>query len=208
MHTLLLQGWQYSNDPNLKPYQVRHNELTVCDGCVMWGSRVVVPQTGRKSVMEQLHDGHPGTSRMKSLARSFVWWPQMDDDIADRVKSCNQCQLTRHAPQPAPLHPWEWPDRPWTRLHIDYAQPYLEKWFLIVVDAHSKWLEVKIVKSATTANTIDHYATVPDVIDDFIPFQSPTTTTTAQQANSELPTPLRRSTRVRTAPDRLTYPPK
>ena len=54
----------------------------------------------------------------------------------------------------------------------------------------------------------DHYATVPDVIDDFIPFQSPTTTTTAQQANSELPTPLRRSTRVRTAPDRLTYPPK
>ena len=153
VHTLLLQGWQYSN---LKPYQVRHNELTVCDGCVMWGSRVVVPQAGRKSVMEQLHDGHPGTSRMKSLARSFVWWPQMDDDIADRVKSCNQCQLTRHAPQPAPLHPWEWPDHPWTRLHIDYAGPYLEKWFLIVVDAHSKWLEVKIVKSATTANTTDH----------------------------------------------------
>ena len=51
----------------------------------------------------------------------------------------------------------------------------------------------------------DHYATVPDVSGDFIPFQSPTTTTTAQQANSELPTPLRRSTRVRTAPDRLTY---
>jgi len=53
----------------------------------MWGSRIVVPQTGHKSVMEQLHDGHPGTSRMKSLARNFVWWPQMDDDdIADRMK--------------------------------------------------------------------------------------------------------------------------
>ena len=80
----------------------------------------------------------------------------MDDDIGDRVKSCNQCQLTRHAPQPAPLHPWEWPDRPWVRLHIDYAGPYLGKWFLIVVDAHSKWLDVKIVNSDTTTSTIDH----------------------------------------------------
>jgi len=89
VHTLLLQGWQYSSDPDLKPHQVRHNELTVCYDCVMWGSCIVVPQAGCKSVMEQLHNGHPGTSRMKSLARSFVWWPQMDDDVADRVKSCN-----------------------------------------------------------------------------------------------------------------------
>ena len=64
-----------------------------------------------------------------------------------------QYQLTRHAPQPAPLYPWEWPDRPWVHLHIDYAGPYLGKWLLIMVDAHSKWLEVKIVNSATT---IDH----------------------------------------------------
>ena len=147
IHRLLLQGW---------PYQVRHSELSVCDGCVMWGNRIVVPQAGRKKAMEQLHDGHLGISRMKSLARSFVWWPQMDDEIADRVKSCNQCQLTRHAPQTAPLYPWEWPDHPWVRLHIDYAGLYLGKWFLIVVDAHSKWLEVKIVSSATTTNTLDH----------------------------------------------------
>jgi len=51
VHTLLLQGWQYSSDPDLKPYQVRPSELTVCDGCVMWGSHIVVPQAGRKSVM-------------------------------------------------------------------------------------------------------------------------------------------------------------
>jgi len=118
VHTLLLQGWQYSSNPDLKPYQVRHNELTVCDGCVMWGSRIFVPQAGRKSVMEQLHDGHPGSSRMKSLAENFVWWPQMDDDIEEIVKSCN---LTRHAAQSVPLHPWEWLDCPWVRLYIDYA---------------------------------------------------------------------------------------
>ena len=34
--------------------------------------------------------------------------------------------------------------------------PYLGKWFLIVVDAHSNWLEVKVVNSATTTTTIEH----------------------------------------------------
>ena len=101
VHKMLLKGW-----PELKPYQVRHNELTICDGCVMWGNRIVVPQAGHKRVMEQLHDGNPGVSRMKSLAQSFVLWPRLDDDIADRVKSCIQCQQSCHAPQPAPLHPW------------------------------------------------------------------------------------------------------
>jgi len=77
----------------------------------------------------------------------------MDDDIANKVKSCNQCKLTRHAPQPTPLHLWEWPYRPWVRLYVDYAGPFLGQWLLIVVNAYSKWLEVKIVNSATTANT-------------------------------------------------------
>ena len=43
---------------------------------------------------------------------------------------------------------------PWERLHIDYAGPFLGKMFLMVVDAHSKWLEVEIVSSATSANAI------------------------------------------------------
>ena len=140
VHRMLLQGWQHSNDPELKPYQVRHNELSIRTYVmdVMWWNHIVVPQAGHKRVMEQLHDGYPGVSQMKSLARSFVWWPWMDDDIIDRVKSCNQCQQSHHIPQPAPLHPSEWPDQPWMCLHIDYAGPCLGKWFLVVVDAHSR----------------------------------------------------------------------
>ena len=50
---------------------MRHCELSVCDGCVIWGNRVVIPQAGCKKVMEQLHDGHPDTSRMKIFTRSI-----------------------------------------------------------------------------------------------------------------------------------------
>ena len=55
----------------------------------MWGSRVVVLPLGRGKLMDQLHEGHPGTCRMKSLARSYVWWPNIDEEVEAMVKQCN-----------------------------------------------------------------------------------------------------------------------
>ena len=64
----VLSGWVDSDDPDLQPYQSRATGLSVQDGCVLWGSRVVVPEKGRKAVMSLLHEGHPGITRMKQLA--------------------------------------------------------------------------------------------------------------------------------------------
>ena len=155
VHTLLLTGWKDITGDHMKPFQQRQNELSVQDGCVLWGTRVVVPPQLREKVLQKLHEGHPGASRMKSLARSFVWWPGMDKNIEDRVKACEPCQRSRYLPAAAPLQPWEWPQRPWARVHIDYAGPFMGRMFLILVDAHSKWMEVKSVSSATTSTTVE-----------------------------------------------------
>ena len=72
--------------------------------------------------------------------------------IENRVRSCEKCQTNRPLPPKAPLHPWEYPSRPWTRLHIDHAGPFLGHTFLIVVDAHSKWIESHIVNSTSSDN--------------------------------------------------------
>ena len=125
VRTLLQQGWQDTKDINLKPYQKRRNELSLHDGCILWGSRAVVPPQGRDKVKQELHEGHPGGTRMKTLARSFVWWPQIDDDLEEVVKRCKQCQCLRNQPPVAPLQPWEWPEKPWVRVHADYAGPFL-----------------------------------------------------------------------------------
>lgn len=76
---------------------------------------------------------------MKGLARSYMWWPHMDTDIENKVKSCTIYQEHRKVPACAPLHPWEWPKKPWRRFHIDYAGPFIGKMSLVIVDAHSKW---------------------------------------------------------------------
>ena len=97
---------------------------------------------------------------MKSIARSYVWWPGMDSEIENRVKACHACQENVNSPAKAPVHPWEWPERAWSRVHIDYAGPFEGRMFLIVIDAFSKWLEVAPVRHATSQSTIDKLRTI------------------------------------------------
>lgn len=153
---MVQKGWAHElAGEEFKPYNVRKQELSVQNGCVLWGARVIVPKPGQGDVLQQLHQCHPGVSRMKALARSYVWWPKMDQDVENLVKVCSTCQEQRHNPAVAPLHPWDWPDRPWKRLHVDYAGPYLGKMFFVIVDAHSKWMDVYPLNSATSATTIE-----------------------------------------------------
>ena len=85
-----------------------------------------------------------------------MWWPGLDEDIQDLVKSCETCQAVKHAPAVAPMHPWEWPPRPWQRVHIDFAGPFQGATFFVAVDdAHSKWPEVEVMTSTTAAKTIE-----------------------------------------------------
>ena len=155
VHEYLLKGWS-NNDrrPDLQPYKNRRQELSVHDGCILWGSRVVIPMKGRKLVMQELHSAHPGINKMKGLARSYVWWPGMDADLETLAKGCQTCQEHQNVPSSAPLHPWEYPDGPWKRLHIDFAGPIQGQMLFVVVDAYSKWIEVIVMNKITAKATI------------------------------------------------------
>ena len=136
------------------PFWRRKDELTVEGECILWGMRVVIPSKWRDKVLDELHKCHPGVVRMKTLARSHIWWPNLDSAIERRAKAYTACQCNKHLPPKAPLHYWPWPPAPWDRIHIDFAGPFMGKMLFIVVDAHSKWPEVCIMTSTTTARTI------------------------------------------------------
>ena len=148
-------GWPSKvNDRRFDAYFSRKDEISITDGCLTWGTRVIIPAKCQDAVLCLLHDTHIGMSSMKTTGRSYVWWPGMDRDIEATVRSCPQCDKCQSSPALAELHPWEWPSTPWSRIHIDHAGPYLGKFFLVVIDAHSKWLEVIAVPNTSTMATI------------------------------------------------------
>ena len=122
---------QHDDNEQLKPYIQRKDELSIHDGCLMWGIWVIVPSRFRPVLLDELHNAHSGIVRMKAVGRSLMWWPGIDLDIERTVNSCDTCRRSRPKPAEAPLQPWSFPERPWSRLYIDYAGPFMGKMILV-----------------------------------------------------------------------------
>ena len=116
-------GWPINHyaDPDLKPYFTGRHELSEEQGCLMWGLRTVIPPSLTQTILTELHEGLPGIARTKSIARSHVWWPKIDQEIEKVTRECQSCNKTRRAPLASPLLLWSWPTAPWQRVHVDFA---------------------------------------------------------------------------------------
>ena len=143
-----------SGSSTLVPFKTRQDELGTQQGCILWGARVVVPPSLQDNVLQELHDTHPGISRMKALARSYVWWPNIDSHIERTVSSCSTCQSMRSNPPTVQIHPWTYPARPWSRIHVDFAGPVSGCTYLVVVDAYSKFPEVVKMTNTSAKTTV------------------------------------------------------
>ena len=154
---LTQRGWPETTptDPDVKPYFSSRRDLTIEGDCLLRGLRVIIPRKLRTKLLEELHSSHQGVVKMKSLARYHIWWPQIDKGIEHLARSCPSCQSNAKMPGKVILHPWIWPEHLFQRVHINLAGPILNSMFLLLVDAHSKWLEVIPMKTTTSQKTTD-----------------------------------------------------
>lgn len=151
----LLEGLRFGkNVQSESRFGIEQWEFSLQQNCLIRGIRAYIPKSLRERVLNELHESHFGMSRMKSLARSYCWWPKIDSDIEHMVKSCNDCQLNRPNPPKAPIHSWEKSRDVFERVHVDYAGPFNGKYFFILVDSYSKWPEIFVVPDMTTETTI------------------------------------------------------
>ena len=108
-------------------------------------------QALRKRIVSLAHEGHQGIIKTKERLKTKVCWPEMDRDTKKLCAECYGCQLvTKHVPPP-PVKPTPMPQRPWEDLALDILGPLPSgENLLVLVDYHSRWIEVDVVRATTS----------------------------------------------------------
>ena len=87
-------------------------DLSMENGLITKGARLLIPSTLRKKVLEQIHDGYLGIEKCMLKARDSVFWPGISNDIHETVEKCGICQASSKAAKlvgnvsDVPPHAW------------------------------------------------------------------------------------------------------
>ena len=140
-------------------YRPVFDKLSIRWGLVFMDDQIVVPVDLRRRLLDILHFGHAGTTKMIAEAKIF-WWPDINRDIENKVKDCIACLASgKNLKYQLPKNHYgklEKLTEPGQEIQIDFTGKLHNKringdvQILIAVDRFSKWPTVKISKTAET----------------------------------------------------------
>ena len=78
--------------PQLTCFSRVFNELSIVNGIIIKGEKILVPSNLRQRVLSAEHDGHQGLEKTKGILRSKIWYPGIDKEIRELVRNCRGCQ--------------------------------------------------------------------------------------------------------------------
>ena len=140
---------------HLLPYYNSRHGLSVFQGCLIRDTQVIIPEQLRRRVLQMLHEEHLGIVKMKQLARTYCWWPNIDKHIMDLIRSCSICSKLQTMPK-AEFKEWSQPEQVWSRVHADFAGPIWGSKWLIMIDAKSKFPFIADMGNDTTAENVSN----------------------------------------------------
>ena len=131
------ERWQHTiNSEEVVHYKRLPDSLWTKRGCLIFGAQILMPSRLRKrnQVLKLINFGHFGVQRMKQLARSVVYWPQINEDIEHLCRTCTSYADYQNEPDKLANHPWLLPERPWSLIRMDHAVEFLGRNWLVPVD--------------------------------------------------------------------------
>ena len=168
----IFQGWP-DNKIDLpecvKPYFQIRDELTVQNGFVFRGNRLVIPSPLRAATLVKLHRSHCGVHACQRRARDSLYWPSMNAQVKDFVSQCAVCRSMDNKQQKETLQSHQVPNRPWAKVAADLFV-WNEKQYMVTVDYYSNFAEVDCLPKTTSGSIIkalkQHFARhgIPDTL--------------------------------------------
>ena len=135
-------------------YKVVQDELWLIGQVLMRANRIVMPESLWKQTIMLAHEGHQGMVRTKARLRKKVWWPQMDKQVEELIRTCHPCQLVGPRAKPEPVRSTRLPEGPWQEISIDLLDISDGEHLLVVVDYYSRWIEAILLKKTDAQHVI------------------------------------------------------
>ncbi|KHJ96809.1 integrase core domain protein [Oesophagostomum dentatum] len=146
--------WPAKPSKHISNWKALSHSLSVQNGCLYFGHRIVVPASLQERILKQLYEGHPGMTKIKMFARGYVYWTNINRDIEETVRYCRNGQEAAKVPVKTILNSWAEETKRWEPIHTDYVGPLNGKMYLVIVDAYSKRPQVSVMSSSSTAATL------------------------------------------------------
>ncbi|OWF56513.1 Transposon Ty3-I Gag-Pol polyprotein [Mizuhopecten yessoensis] len=136
------------------PYWNFREELTVINGLVFKGTRIVIPLKLRSEMLKKIHHGHLGREKCKKRASELLFWPNMNFEINSMVENCDVCQKFAMKQQAEPLNPTPVSKSAWEHVSTDLFS--LEgKDYIVTCDSFSNYPEVLLLPNQTATSVIN-----------------------------------------------------
>jgi hypothetical protein len=154
------EGWPETDVPSsAMPFHSYRHELSFEDGLLFKGSKLIIPKSMQKDMLERIHASHQGIVKSKALARESIFWPGLSSQIEDMIKRCPTCQSTRKNKPKEPLKPQEIPEIPWQKVGIDLFK-FQQKEYVLCVDYYSKFPDIAYLPDTTSATLVSALKTI------------------------------------------------
>ena len=119
----------------------------------MKGSRIIIPETQQKIILDQLHYSHQGVKKTHLQARDAVYCERINADIENMTKMCSICQENLPAQPKEILQPHDIPSIAWEIVGTDLFNCRHHE-YLIIADYYSKFPIIWKMNGLTTSNMV------------------------------------------------------
>lgn len=159
-HTL--QGWpQHVSEvePSVRELFSVRGELSVQQGLLVKGTRIVIPENMRTTILEKLHAGHLGITKCRERAKASVYWPGLANRLTTLIQQCSFCESKQPAQRKEPLQPTPLPDRPFQSVAADICD-FKGQQYLVLIDFYSRYMEIARLHDISSTSVIKSLKTI------------------------------------------------
>ena len=165
MKHIIQQGWLKTIKEvptEVQKYWTFCEELTIEDGLILKGTRIIIPDKKREEILKLIHEGHLGFNKCKMRAKETVYWLGIKEQLEQLILNCQLClkySRLKNKDMPHTALGHEVPPVPWSKVATDIFH-YKSQSYLLIVDYTSRFPIVRKLKSMSAQHVAKHFKSI------------------------------------------------